>query len=114
MQKLYKYRPLSEFLFKELKYQELYFANYKELNDPFDLNVRIDFSVEKPEYVSELVRYLFKTTLVLKEGKYTRQENNNNSWLILFIRDEEVCKQFEKLIYENIQEFKGDDRYLFF
>jgi hypothetical protein len=114
MQKLYKYRPLSEFLFKELKYQELYFANYQELNDPFDLNVRIDFSVEKPEYVNELVRYLFNTTLVLKEGKYTSQENNNNSRLIQFIHDEELCTQFENLIFTNIHELKGEDRYLFF
>ena len=41
--KLYKYRPLSEFLFKELRYSELYFASYVELNDPLDLSVRINF-----------------------------------------------------------------------
>lgn len=114
MQKLYKYRPCSEFLFKELKYQELYFANYQELNDPFDLNVRIDFSVEDPEYVGELVRYLFKTTLLLKDDGYTQKENNNNARLIQFINDDDLCDQFEKLIFKNIQEFKGEDQYLFF
>jgi hypothetical protein len=31
--KIYKYRPLSDFLFKELFYNEIYFASYPELND---------------------------------------------------------------------------------
>lgn len=114
MQKLYKYRPLSEFLFKELKYQELYFANYQELNDPFDLNVRIDFTVENSTYINELVRYLFNTTLTLKEGKYSRQENDNNSELIAFTHDDGLCDRFEKLIFENLQELKGENEYVFF
>ncbi len=41
--KVYKDRPLSELLFKELKYNELYFASYLELNDPLDLSAKINF-----------------------------------------------------------------------
>ncbi|MFB0498682.1 hypothetical protein ABID99_004919 [Mucilaginibacter sp. OAE612] len=114
IQKIYKYRPLSDFLFKELQYQELYFASYQELNDPFDLNVRIDFSVEKQEYISELVRYLFKTTLILKDEKLTSRKKQNNSKLVEFIHDEEKCARFEELIYGHIQSAKGTERYLFF
>jgi hypothetical protein len=41
MNKLYKYRPLSEFLFKELLYQVLYFASYNERNGSLSLSARI-------------------------------------------------------------------------
>jgi hypothetical protein len=92
MQKLYKYRPLSEFLFKELQYRELYFAPYEELNDPFDLKVSIDFTPQKPAYLSQLIHILFKSTLVLKRGKYTQKESTNNSRLVLFIRIKNCAK----------------------
>ncbi|MDI6402869.1 hypothetical protein QLX67_12755, partial [Balneolaceae bacterium ANBcel3] len=67
MKTLFKYRPLSEFLFKELYYQELYFASYFELNDPLDLSARIEFSCEKSEQVEYLIYFLFKTTLSLTD-----------------------------------------------
>ena len=114
MQRLYKYRPLSEFLFKELKYQELYFANYQELNDPFDLNIRIDFTPGKPDYITQLIHLLFKSTLVLKQGKYTQKENTNNSRLVHFIRDRELCKKFEDLSFDHLQKIKGSDEFIFF
>ncbi|WP_332911787.1 hypothetical protein [Algoriphagus boritolerans] len=68
MKILYKYRPLSEFLFKELYYQELYFASYFELNDPLDLSARIEFSCEKSEQVEYLIYFLFKSTLSLNDA----------------------------------------------
>jgi hypothetical protein len=114
MQKLYKYRPLSEFLFKELKYQELYFASYQELNDPFDLNVRIDFTPEKSQYISQLIHLLFKSTLILKRDKYSKKESTNNGRLITFIRDKEICKAFEDLIFGHLQQLKSSDDFIFF
>ncbi len=41
--KLYRYRPLNEFLYKELLYQEIYHASPHELNDPLDLNAQVNF-----------------------------------------------------------------------
>ena len=41
--KLYRYRPLNAFLFKELLYQEAYYATSDELNDPLDLNRPVNF-----------------------------------------------------------------------
>ena len=41
--KLYRYRPITELLFKELLHQEIYLASYLELNDPLDLTTSLDF-----------------------------------------------------------------------
>lgn len=71
MIKLYKYRPYSEFLFKELLYSELYFSSYKELNDPLDLSVRIDFR-PKSEQDVELLLYL-----TLKNSAINLRRNNS-------------------------------------
>ncbi len=69
--KLYKYRPLTDFLFKELFYQEIYFSCYSELNDPLDLSARIEFSPKNEKQVSYLVWFIIKTTLKLHEAPYT-------------------------------------------
>jgi hypothetical protein len=51
--KLYRYRPLNEFLYKELLYQEIYHASPHELNDPLDLNTQVNFySIEISELKS--------------------------------------------------------------
>lgn len=60
--KLYKYRPLSDLLFKELHYQEIYFASYSELNDPLDLSATIEFTPESQKHVEQLVYFIIKTT----------------------------------------------------
>lgn len=60
MIKLYKYRPLNELLFKELYYQELYFASYSELNDPLDLSARIDFTPADIQQIENLLWCLFR------------------------------------------------------
>lgn len=58
--KIYKYRPLSDFLFKELNYRELYFANYKELNDPEDLKPALNFNFKSKKQISLLIPFLIK------------------------------------------------------
>ena len=62
--KLFRYRPLSEFLFKELLYNELYLASPTELNDPCDLNGQLNFFAEGETEIKALVRFLFKQALV--------------------------------------------------
>ena len=56
--KLYRYRPLSEILFKELRYSEIYFASPEELNDPLDLNGRLNFYSDNEEKTRAIARFL--------------------------------------------------------
>lgn len=58
--KLYRYRPLNEFLFKELFYRELYFASPKELNDPLDLNTQLDFYSEDDHEIKSLSLFIYR------------------------------------------------------
>jgi len=102
---LFKYRPLSEFLFKELYYQELYFASYFELNDPLDLSARIEFSCEKSEQVGYLLFFLFKTTLSFND---TLSENDkfNNKKLLAFNVNKNRVSEFKQEIFENLNQLK--------
>ena len=63
--KLYKYRPLTELLFKELLYREVYFASPQELNDPLDLIGQVNFFTDRAERVRALARFLCKRMFVL-------------------------------------------------
>ena len=61
--KIYKYRPLSDFLFKELFYNELYFASYSELNDPLDLTAKLNFKPADAKRLDYLVYSLIKVSI---------------------------------------------------
>ncbi len=74
MKKIYKYRPLSELLYKELYYQELYFASYQELNDPLDLAARIDFKSKDIEAINYLVNYLIDIQISFEILHYKAEE----------------------------------------
>ena len=63
--KLYRYRPLTEVLFKELLYSEIYLASPIELNDPLDLNGQLNFFTKSEEQIRALARFLSKQILVL-------------------------------------------------
>jgi hypothetical protein len=102
MMTLYKYRPLSEFLFKELFYQELYFASYKELNDPLDLSARIEFTVEKEEQIEYLIEVLLKTTLIVSETNISDFDRNNNNKLFDFNKNDTARHAFKKSIYDKL------------
>ncbi|MDP1624023.1 MAG: DUF2971 domain-containing protein [Bacteroidales bacterium] len=112
MNKLYKYRPLSEFLFKELLYQELYFASYSELNDPLDLSARIEFTAEKEEQVGYLIKLLFKTTLIIPKTDILTSEQNNNSNLIDFYKNKSARFSFRKNIYNKLIQLKKEHRFI--
>jgi hypothetical protein len=104
--KLYKYRPLNEFLYKELFYQELYFASYQELNDPLDLSARIDFSVEDEQQIEYLIWVIFKTTLAVSTDELTSRQKINNKNIIDFNQNEESRNGFKKNIFEKIGKLK--------
>lgn len=107
MKTLFKYRPHSEFLFKELYYQELYFASYFELNDPLDLSARIEFSCEKSEQIEYLIYFLFKTTLSLNDALTEKQKQNNKN-LLAFNDNKSKVAEFQQTIFENINELKKE------
>ncbi|EJL7832862.1 DUF2971 domain-containing protein [Vibrio vulnificus] len=58
--KLYRFRPLNSFLFKELKYQELYCASAQELNDPLDLTASVNFYTEDEHELRALVFFVLR------------------------------------------------------
>jgi len=105
MQTLYRYRPLSDFLYKELFYQELYFASYQELNDPLDLSARIEFTPKSENSIGYLIWFIFKTTLSLSENP-TPQEIANNRLLIQFNENQDARTRFKKEVFQQIMTSK--------
>ncbi len=89
MNKLYKYRPLSEFLFKELYYQELYFASYNELNDPLDLSARIEFTPKDKDAIEYLIWFVSKTQFTIEDF----QKSSNNIKDLFNFNKNEIAKQ---------------------
>lgn len=63
--KLYRYRPLSEILFKELLYSEIYSASPIELNDPLDLNGQLNFFSKNEPEINELVNFIFRKIFIV-------------------------------------------------
>jgi Protein of unknown function (DUF2971) len=113
MQKIYKYRPLSESLFKELYYQEMYFASYNELNDPLDLSPRMEFSVENEDQIEYLLSLIFRTTYVLptmeqleKKNPLSENERINIQRLMTFTQDVEAKARLRKGIFDAITRIK--------
>jgi Protein of unknown function (DUF2971) len=61
--RLFRYRPFSPLLFKELRYREMYLASAAELNDPLDLNAQIDFAPHGKEAWEALCAFLCKVSV---------------------------------------------------
>ena len=104
MIKLYKYRPLSEFLFKELYYNEIYFATYIELNDPLDLSVRIDFRPKNEHQLIYLVYSIIKSSSLLDFKK--------SQILIEFYQNDELRSKFCNELYNSIIDSKSEDDFI--
>jgi len=100
LNKIFKYRPLSEFLFKELFYQELYFASYEELNDPLDLSARIEFTSKDKNAIEYLIWFVFKTQFDFDELKKEKNEKITN--LLKFNKDKDARKRFVDEIFKNV------------
>ena len=112
--KLYKYRPLSDFLFKELFYQEIYFASYLELNDPLDLSARIEFTPKNEKQIGYLLWFLFKTTLKINDVNipYSDFDRQNNKQLIEFNNNEELRNKFKASVYNQLIALKVDHDFI--
>ena len=95
--KLYKYRPISEFLYKELHYQELYFAAYDELNAPLDLSASIDYFPKKSEELEFLVYTIVKSDFQLEDK--SEEYLKNERLKIKFWRDEKRVQSFCKTLF---------------
>lgn len=106
--KLYRYRPLSDFLFKELHYQEIYFASYSELNDPLDLTAPMEFIPENIMQIEYLIYFLCKTTLKLRKDAKEIDHPNNNE-LLTFINGERIRIKFRKDIFKLISAAKKEN-----
>lgn len=115
MTKLYRYRPLSDLLFKELYYQELYFASYDELNDPLDLSVRIDFSPEKESDIGYLLWFLFKTSLKLLISETpSRKDKEVFKKLTSFNDSKELRTKLKVEIFKKVSDLKVNSKCVHF
>jgi hypothetical protein len=112
LKKLFRYRPLSEFLFKELYYQEIYFASYQELNDPLDMSARVEFTAQEESKIEYLIWMLFKTTLSLSESNLSEAERENNSRLIAFNKNEELRNVFKKSLFNQLAKLKSNHSFI--
>ncbi len=101
MNKLFKYRPLSEFLFKELFYQELYFASYTELNDPLDLSARIEFTTSDLNAIEHLIKFIFSTQIRVRE---VESDRTNVTRLLKFIKDRNAIEILRNEIHKRVVE----------
>lgn len=112
MTKLYKYRPLTEFLFKELFYQELYFASYSELNDPLDLSARIEFTPKKISQIKNLLWFLFKASLKISTKQISDFDKINNKNLIEFNRNDQLKKSYQSLLFEKLTQLAKEQKFI--
>lgn len=83
-------------MFKELYYQEIYFASYKELNDPLDLSSRIEFTSKDKKAIKYLIWFIFKTQFDPKE---LQNSNKSNDKLLKFSKDEKAKEKLANEIY---------------
>ena len=100
--KLYRYRPLSEILFKELRYSEIYFASAEELTDPLDMNGRLNFYSDSQEKTKALARFLAKRMFVALFSSGGRETEREKAAVYL-LRSNDL----EKHISEEFRKFTG-------
>ena len=68
--KLYRYRPATELVFKELRYSELYLASREELNDPLDLNAQLNFFQGTSDETRALAGFLQRQAFIAHAGAH--------------------------------------------
>lgn len=113
MTKLYRYRPLSDFLFKELYYQELYFASYDELNDPLDLSARLDFTPKNESQIGYLLWFMLKTSITLLISENISDKNKDTIIkLTALYNNEELRTRFKKAIYAEVSKLNQKSQFL--
>lgn len=106
--KIYKFRPLSEFLFKELYYNELYFASYPELNDPLDLTAKLNFKPKDAKVLDYLIYSLIKISIFPTYEEHIKGiDITPSSNLTKFAKDMKKRLEFCDLLFSKI-EFNSD------
>lgn len=105
--KIYKYRPLSDFLFKELFYQEIYFASYSELNDPLDLHARINFYPRNKEAIKYLLNFIVKSQCF--DFSDPKSLGINKSWIELYKNDEKCNTIIDEIFKKSTHLFEKDE-----
>lgn len=113
MMKLYKYRPISDFLYKELFYQELYFASYIELNDPLDLSARIEFTPNDANQIEYLLWFIFKTTLNFHDGLLTDEELLNDKQLLNFNDDKSQRDKYKSVLFDKLIQASKEHHFIY-
>ncbi len=105
--KIYKYRPLSDILFKELFYNELYFASYGELNDPLDLSTHLDFSTQNPKDLINLLYSIIKTTIISSYRKIRVIPSIEKERLINFRNDKTEVYSFCNKLFKSVEHIEN-------
>jgi len=106
--KLYRYRPLSDFLFKELRYDELYLASYAELNDPLDLSAKINFKPSGKKQLEYLIHFLIKTSLNLSVNINSGTGKSYIQKMIKLSKDTKLRSRICGRLYDYITKQKCD------
>lgn len=92
--KLYRYRPLSELLFKELLYSEIYLASPIELNDPLDLNGQLNFFSKDEAKIKKLVDFISRQLFMV-------HISSRNYSLVKDTKDKTYLQQLASYITED-------------
>ena len=103
--KVYKYRPLSDFLFKELLYNEIYFASYDELNDPLDLSARIEFTLEKEDQAKYLLNFILRQSIDFFTEDDTEVENSQE--VLKLLKEPSVIRKLEAQLFQELRNLKA-------
>lgn len=102
--KIYKYRPLSEFIFKELKYCELYFASYLELNDPLDLSTRINFRPKNANQLEYLIYFLIKNSIIFSLKANSKNGSDHIQEMIKLSKNNKLKSKMCNRLYSYLVE----------
>ena len=114
--RLYRYRPITPSLFKELRYQEVYLAPYTELNDPLDLAPVVDFRAKNLDEGRFLVHFLLKRIFVSRivadlRGGEREIDGRSNEFLALIdtLKDEKKLTTFANAILDEMNRLYDTD-----
>src|SRR5688572_1837567 len=101
--KLYRYRPITPLLFKELHYQELYLAGYAELNDPLDMTAAVNFQIKKRDQIVVLANFIVRVFFKIYLEKFRDINDESILKILASINDKE---NHELLVIMLESEFK--------
>lgn len=102
--KLYKYRPINDFLFKEILYQEIYLASLNELNDPLEFRKVLDFTPRSIDEVFKLWQFIMNSEI---DRVFETEDPINNDFLGVYPQKDKmrsISADFKSLIDQKLNE----------